>query len=129
MNLRSWPLLVAFSVAAGLISGCVGGRTLQKPAIPQTGGVASRGKQIMVNRRCGECHTVPGIPGANGVFGPPLNSFGRRSYIAGNFPNQPDNLVHWIMSPRSMKPKTAMPDLGLTEQQARDVAAYLYTLR
>lgn len=129
MNLRFWPLVVAFSVAAGLISGCVGGRTLQKPELPVTGGVASVGKQIMIQRHCGSCHTIPRIPGANGVFGPPLTSFGRRTYIAGNFPNQPDNLIHWILSPKSMKPKTAMPDLGLTEQQARDVAAYLYTLR
>jgi len=63
------------------------------------------------------------------VFGPPLTSFGDRTYIAGNFPNVPKNLVHWIMAPQMMKPKTAMPDLGLSEQQARDVAAYLYTLR
>lgn len=129
MNLRSCPLIVAFSVAVGLTSGCVGGRTLQTPHSPATGGDASLGKQIMVQRKCGSCHTIPGIPNANGVFGPPLVLFGRRSYIAGNFGNRPDNLVHWIMSPKSMKPKTAMPDLGLSEQQARDVAAYLYTLR
>lgn len=129
MSLRFWPLVVAFSVAAGLTSGCVGGRTLQTPKLPSTGGIASIGKEVMVNRRCGACHTVPGVPGANGVFGPPLVQFGKRTYIAGYFPNQPGNLVHWIMSPKSMKPKTAMPDLGLTEQQARDVAAYLYTLR
>jgi cytochrome c1 len=85
--------------------------------------------QIMVQRKCGSCHTIPGIRDANGVFGPPLTSFGRRSFIAGNFPNRPDNLEHWIMAPTSMKAKTAMPDLGLSEQQARDVAAYLYTLR
>ncbi|MGH9342942.1 MAG: c-type cytochrome [Terriglobia bacterium] len=129
MNPRFWLFIVAFSAAAGLTSGCVGGRTLQKPKIPVTGGIASLGKQIMVQRKCGSCHTVPGIPGAHGVFGPPLTSIGDRTYIAGNFPNQPNNLVHWIMSPTSMKPKTAMPDLGLSEQQARDVAAYLYTLR
>lgn len=129
MCLRFLPSVALFSVVAGLTSGCVGGRTLQKPTSPDAGGIASLGKQIIVQRKCGSCHTIPGIPGANGVFGPPLIKFGRRTYIAGNFPNQPENLVHWIMSPKSMKPKTAMPDLGLSEQQARDVATYLYTLR
>lgn len=129
MSLRLWPLIVAFSIMAGLTSGCVGGRTLQKPEPPSTGGSAAIGEHVIVNRRCGQCHTIPGISGANGVFGPPLTSFGRRSFIAGNFPNEPETLVHWIMSPKSMKPKTAMPDLGLTEQQARDAAAYLETLR
>lgn len=129
MSPRFWPLVVAFSITVGLTSGCVGGRSLETPKPPSTGGNASLGREIMVNRRCGECHTIPGIRGANGVFGPPLMHFGRRTYIAGNFPNQPQDLVSWIMSPKSMKPKTAMPDLGLTEQQARDVAAYLYTLQ
>ncbi len=83
----------------------------------------------MVTYGCGKCHNVPGIHGANGVVGPPLVALSRRTYIAGNFPNTPENLVHWVMAPQSMKPKTAMPELGLTEPQARDVAAYLYTLR
>ncbi len=83
----------------------------------------------MVAYGCGKCHTVPGIHGANGVVGPPLNKIGQRSYIAGNFPNTPQNLEHWVIDPQSMKPKTAMPPLGLSQTQARDVAAYLYTLR
>ena len=129
MSLRSSVHIIAFSLAVGMTCGCVGGRTLEKPAVPSTGGDALLGSQIMVQEKCGSCHTIPGIRGANGVFGPPLTSFGRRSFIAGNFPNDPDDLVHWIMSPTSMKPKTAMPDLGLSEQQARDVGAYLYTLQ
>ncbi len=94
-----------------------------------------RGRATIVTYRCAECHTIPGISGskgeqdAKGVVGPPLASLSRRTYIAGNFPNTPDNLVHWIVSPQTMKPKTAMPTLGLTESQARDVAAYLYTLK
>lgn len=115
-------------ILAGLMSGCSGGQKIETYTVA-TGGHAHRGKQIMVERRCGSCHTIPGIPNANGVFGPPLVMFARRSYIAGNFPNSPDYLVRWIMSPKSLKPKTAMPDLGLSQQQARDVAAYLYTLR
>lgn len=94
-----------------------------------TNGSAARGKNTMLAYGCGKCHTIPGIRHANGVVGPPLVWLARRTYIAGNFANTPDNLVHWVMNPPSMKPRTAMPQLGLTEPQARDVAAYLYTLK
>jgi cytochrome c len=66
---------------------------------------------------------------ANGVVGPPLQSVAQRTYIGGNFPNTPDNLTRWIMAPQTMKPKTAMPSLGLSEPQSRDVVAYLETLQ
>ena len=121
-------LSVSVFLAASLISGCNGSKTTQSYQI-RTGGSAYRGRATIVVYRCGECHTIPGVRGARGVFGPPLVSLSRRTYIGGNFPNTPDNLVHWVMSPQTMKPRTAMPELGLSEQQARDVAAYLYTLR
>ena len=94
-----------------------------------TGGSPERGEQVILHYECGQCHTIPGIPHADGVFGPPLTAMGARTMVGGNFPNEPDTLVHWIQAPTSMKPKTAMPDLGLSEQQARDAAAYLETLR
>lgn len=78
---------------------------------------------------CGGCHTIPGVDGASGMVGPPLASWSRRSYIAGNLPNTPENLIRWVMDPHVVEPGTAMPDVGLEEQQARDVAAYLYTLQ
>lgn len=94
-----------------------------------TGGHSDRGEIVIGEYRCGACHMIPGIHGANGVFGPPLNRMAVRSYIGGIYPNNPANLTQWLISPRAMKPKTAMPDLGLSEQQARDVTAYLETLR
>lgn len=78
---------------------------------------------------CPSCHTIPGISGADGIVGPPLDLFARRVYIAGVFPNTPDNLVRWIMEPPDMVPETAMPDMNIPEDQARHIAAYLYTLR
>jgi cytochrome c2 len=123
-----WKFSLALLLAAGLISGCTGGQAV--PDYPAaTGGSAGRGQQVIAQFKCGQCHTIPGIHNANGVFGPPLNLLARRTVIAGNFPNEPNYLTHWIMSPEEMKPKTAMPDMGLSEQQARDAAAYLYTLR
>jgi len=128
MRIGLWCVAIASLVTTGLLLGCTGGVT--RPTYPAvTGGFEKRGKQLIDDRKCGSCHTIPGIDGAHGVFGPPLTSFGARTYIAGEFPNAPNYLVPWIMAPQSMKPKTSMPNLGLSEQQARDVAAYLYTLR
>lgn len=93
------------------------------------GGSAERGKATIVAYQCGKCHTIPGIRGASGVVGPPLAAVSGRTYIGGNFPNTSDNLIHWVMNPQEMKPQTAMPDLGLSEEQARDVATYLSTLK
>lgn len=125
LHARALPLLLA--LVCGLLAACRGG---QMPRAYRTisGGVASRGAQVIVNKHCGACHTIPGIRGARGLVGPPLFFFARRTYIAGELPNTPDNLVKWITSPQSVEPKTAMPALGLTPQQARDVAAYLYGL-
>jgi len=88
-----------------------------------------RGEQVIRAYGCGACHTIPGVRGANGVVAPPLTSFAQRTFIGGEIPNTPQNLVRWIRDPHSVEPRTAMPALGLSDQQARDVAAYLYELR
>jgi len=111
-----------------LLTGCTGGRALEAYPIA-TGGDGHRGKAVIEQYRCGACHSIPGIPGARGLVGPSLTQFGYRSFVGGEVPNNPENLVKWLMSPQSIEPATAMPALGLTEQQARDAAAYLYALR
>jgi cytochrome c len=63
------------------------------------------------------------------MVGPPLTMFAQRAYIAGQLPNEPDNLIRWIQDPQTVEPGTAMPDLGVDTSTARDMAAYLYTLR
>ena len=120
--------IVMLAASSAALCGCTGGQQPRSYTV-LTGGYAHRGKQLVVLYRCGSCHTIPGIPDAHGVFGPPLTKIAGRGFIAGNFPNAPETLTHWIMNPQSMKPKTAMPDLGVTEQQARDITAYLETLR
>lgn len=110
------------------LSACTGGKIVGKYTI-ETGGDATRGAAVINQYRCGACHIIPGIHNARGLVGPPLMYFAERTFIGGEVPNTPDNLVHWIKSPKSIEPGTAMPDLGLTDQQARDAAAYLYTLR
>ncbi len=93
------------------------------------GGNADRGKAAIKSFGCGSCHMIPGIDNARGTVGPPLIEFGRRVYIAGEVPNTPALLMQWIQSPQSIEPKTVMPTLGVSASEARDMAAYLYTLR
>jgi len=97
-------------------------------AISLTGGDPARAPDLMIRYGCAGCHTIPGVPGADGLAGPPLNSLSRRIYIGGVLRNTPENLLAWIVNPRSANPGTAMPVTGITEREARDVAAYLYSL-
>lgn len=93
------------------------------------GGDPEIGIALVGHYGCGSCHEIPGVSGASGTVGPPLQRFGRRTYIGGTLPNRPENLTRFLQDPPALAPGTAMPNLGLSEQEARDVAAYLYTLR
>jgi cytochrome c len=92
-------------------------------------GHPQRGAQLIQQYGCASCHTVPGVDRADGLVGPPLTRFGARSYIAGELPNNADNLRRWIQHPQAVEPGTAMPDLGVSDVDARDIVAYLYTLK
>ncbi|PWU01050.1 MAG: cytochrome C [Terriglobia bacterium] len=94
-----------------------------------TGGNSSVGRQDLYHFGCGSCHTIPGIVGAHGKVGPSLEGIAGHSYVAGELPNQPPNLEHWIQHPHSVHPESLMPELGLTDAQSRDIAAYLYALK
>jgi cytochrome c len=84
--------------------------------------------KTLIATNCGACHTVPGVTGAAGRVGPPLTGIGTRQIIAGHFANTPDNLVSWIEHPQQLLPGDAMPEMGLSHQQAQAIASYLYTL-
>jgi cytochrome c2 len=101
-------------------------RTLDT-SVALTEGDPQRGYNVISTYGCGACHEIPGIPAAHGRIGPSLSGFRDRLMIAGVMPNSSDNLIQWIQHPRIVDPKTAMPDLGLSETDARDVAAYLYS--
>jgi cytochrome c len=94
-----------------------------------TGGDAERGRAALRHYQCGVCHRIPGVTGARGLVGPPLTAYGRRVYLAGKLPQEPGLLVRWIQDAPSLVPGTAMPNVGVTEADARHIAAYLYRLR
>lgn len=93
------------------------------------GGNAARGKELIRSYGCGSCHTIPRVTGAEATVGPSLQGIATRAYIAGVLPNQPENMIRWIMNPPGVDEKTAMPNLHVTATDARDIAAYLYTLQ
>ncbi len=90
-----------------------------------------RGRAIIANgvHGCTACHTIPGIRFPRGVVGPPLGGMAQRAFIAGQLPNTPDNMMKWIQDPQGAAPGTLMPNMHVTDRDARDIAAYLYTLR
>lgn len=95
----------------------------QRPSDPE------RGKKAMLNYACITCHHIPGIVGPDAPVGPPLDGIGSRTFIAGILPNEPGQMERWLRWPRQVNPFGAMPDLGVGEEDARDMAAYLRTLR
>jgi cytochrome c len=91
-----------------------------------TGGNPVAGKAAIANYGCGSCHVIPGVERARGLVGPPLTDSALRAYIAGRAYNTPANLEAWIRLPDSVEPGTAMPTLGVSIEEARDIASYLY---
>ena len=88
-----------------------------------------RGQLLLTQYQCGSCHAIPGIAAARGIQGPKLEAFGKRSYIAGRIPNQADHLARWIVQPSALVSDTAMPAMGVSPDEARDMAAYLGSLK
>jgi cytochrome c2 len=87
------------------------------------------GRLLLRQFGCGACHEIPGVAAANGRVGPPLTAIASRVYLGGTLPNTRQNMIRFIRRPQDIDPKTAMPDLGVTEAHARDMAAYLHTLK
>lgn len=114
---------------AGLLALSWACGTAEDSARRLTGGEPSRGKLVMRKYGCQTCHTIPGVSGADGLVGPPLDRIGSRTHLAGHLPNTPENMMRWIRDPQGIAPGTAMPEMGVTEQDGRDIAAYLYTLK
>jgi cytochrome c1 len=127
---RAVIAVVAFGLAASAIGALLWQeqRRVEERAIALTQGSPGRGEQRIQALGCGGCHDIPGVTGAHGLTGPALSKFASRVFIAGRLQNTPDNLMRWIRDPHGVDPETAMPNVGADERDARDIAAYLYTL-
>jgi cytochrome c2 len=126
-----WPVLgaAAFIIASATAIGMTWNSQRQSESVARamTGGDLARAPAIIRRYGCAGCHTIPGIPGGDGQVGGPLSDIKRRVYVGGVVTNSPDNLVRWIVSPQTFSPPSAMPATGISEAEARDVAAWLYS--
>jgi cytochrome c1 len=95
----------------------------------QASDAQKRGADLIITNGCATCHSIPGIAGARGNVGPPLDHIGTRVFIAGMLRNTPDNMVRWLKNPQAIIPGNAMPNMNLNDAQARDITAYLAGLQ
>jgi cytochrome c len=116
-------------LACLLNTNCSSQSQAEQIAQAATGGSAARGAAAIARYGCGSCHIVPGVSGASGLVGPPLSGIGNRIYVAGVLQNTPPNMIRWIENPPAVDEHTVMPNLGVTHQDAIDIAGYLYTLK
>jgi mono/diheme cytochrome c family protein len=113
-------------LSAGVaLAGCDGGVAERHP---MPGASAVRGLQHIHRTGCGSCHVIPGVSWPQGRVGPSLAGYAERPLIVGRYPNEPANLASYVRNAPAYTPRAGMPAMPITEQEARDVAAYLYTL-
>jgi cytochrome c len=135
---RTW-LVTALGVLALVAAACGPSSSAPAPASapkPAAGptpdpALVAEGQGLVAQKGCGGCHTIPGVAGASGTIGPNLAGVASRTTIAGAaVPNNgPDDLTRWILDPPAVKPGTQMPKLGLSDDEATKIVAYLETLR
>ncbi|WP_240320805.1 c-type cytochrome [Sphingomonas crusticola] len=133
-HVPSTLMFLAALVLLAIAAAGIGGVTLylqnrgqtQARAEAITGGKVANGPALMAGYGCGSCHIIPGITGANGKVGPDLSGISKRTTIAGSLPNDPKTMILWLQHPQALRPGSGMPEMGVTDAAARDIAAYLY---
>jgi len=107
---------------------CSCAKAASAPVVAVAGGDTRRGQAVIEKYGCSACHVIPGVDGPRTTVGPNLAGMANRLFIAGVTPNVPEAMIRWLKDPPSVDTLTAMPMLGLSDAEARDAAAYLYTL-
>jgi cytochrome c len=121
---RIWILCVLGCLTI-LLAACQG----DEPAsVVVDGGDPDRGEELVMAYECGSCHFIPGIDESRGQDAPGLQLWANRSFVAGAAPNEPENVMHFLMDPQSIQPGSGMPDLGISEEEARHITAFLFTV-
>jgi cytochrome c1 len=120
-------LLCLIAVVAVAGNGFRDGKKRSDRATRLVDGNPDKAVDVMIRYGCGACHQIPGVRMPGGLAAQPLNGFFERRYIGGTVENTPSNLVGWIVNPKAYNARTAMPVTGISESEARDVAAYLYS--
>lgn len=101
-----------------------------------TAAAASPPKELSDNG-CYTCHTIRGVPGAQGLVGPDLTHFGSRLTVgAGIMDNNKENIKSWLLDPNAHKPGNVMYKAGyqamnitMEQGEADKIADYLTSLK
>jgi cytochrome c2 len=121
-------VLIFIVALIGIFSEYARQRTrLREHAAVSVDGNPERGEAMFIQYGCGSCHALKNVRTATGMVGPPLDGIALRTIIAGHLANNPPNMEKWIRDPQEVSPKTAMPDLDVGAEDARDITAFLYT--
>lgn len=123
------PCTPGWWLACALLAGCGASERPAEVPTPPSSASVERGRLLLAQYQCGSCHAIPGVASSRGQVASSLTAYGRRSYIAGRFPNQPALLAQWIVQPQAMAPGTLMPTMGVQPHEATDMAAYLLDLQ
>lgn len=118
---------IILAIVFALFLSARGQRQIRAHAAAITGGDPVRGEALFIQYGCGSCHSIANVRTATGMAGPPLDGIAIRVILAGRFANNPANMERWIRQPQQASPGTAMPDLGVSEGDAKDITAFLYT--
>lgn len=127
-------LIILLSLGVAVVLGTMGYFAVgdfdhggNRPLWTVPGGDPRQGRRAIVKYGCSACHVVAGVGKARGRVGPKLLDIHQQIYIGGVLPNSPANMIKWIRSPRQFSPETVMPNLDVSEQDARNIAAHLHT--
>jgi cytochrome c2 len=124
MTGRVSAILIVTAIVGLIVVGCA---APEHDESRQSPGNAERGRALIVEQGCASCHSIPDVPSVgDDSVAPDLHGFADRDVIAGQIPNRTEELIAWLMNPQEIEPGTLMPDLGLTQEEAEDIAAYLY---
>lgn len=130
MTARAFAVAATATITAlSLVTSCARDEPRSPSPALAAGGDQAAGRRAVVVHGCGGCHRIPGIANADALVGPPLDSWSRRSFIAGTLPNSAENLRIWLEDPQQVRPGSAMPDLGLDPTEINDIVAFLFSLR
>lgn len=120
---------IALNACLGLSIACTGCSKLSQKHAQSMAHEQHSAPNLMIQYGCPTCHVIPGVPGAVGKVGPSLDDLAQRSYLAGSIPNTPANLQAWIMHPQNFRPGTAMPEMGVTPADAREISIFFQSSR
>lgn len=120
--------ILLFIVTTLLVACDIEPRPMGRTTPAVVGGEPEQAPVLLYSYGCTSCHQIPRTVALHGNTGPSLDGWSQRRIIAGTVPNRPEELVTFIMDPQSVRPGSAMPDLGVSEEDARHIAAFLFML-